>query len=178
MLENLKLYAEIATGIAAVIALIYTGVRYNENRRTEKGKFLLQLKEAFSTNRRYKIHLRLRDRKRIRKWDRIDDYLGLFEVCNIMINNKSIEITDFVALYKYRLINLLYNNKVVFYKLVVAHRSYENFYQLLNMCFPEKRQQINNLKQFAQNIPDMNNITMGVIRNDFLPLWQELTLNL
>lgn len=55
----------------------------------------MELRDKFQEDKRYKIHIALRDGEKIENWADLDDYLGLFEVCEIMIKNKSIELHDF-----------------------------------------------------------------------------------
>ena len=168
--------AQIFAGIAATIALIYTSLQFKKNSRIAKGQFLLDLREKFSEDRRYEIHLALRNNQPITDWHALEDYLGLFEICEIMIRNNTIELDDFSSLYRYRLQNILIAKSVVLMKFVRGCRSYKNFYSLIRRCFPNKRNEILALQNFSLEATDVNQI--DIQNEQFTELWTNLIRNI
>lgn len=79
--------AQIITGLAAIIALIYTVCGFRKNNRISKSTFLLEIRDKFQEDKRFRIHNTLKKGDKIENWTDLDDYLGLFEVCEIMIRN-------------------------------------------------------------------------------------------
>lgn len=171
-MEIIVRIAPILSVFAAVIALIFTSLQYMKNRKIVQGKFLLDLREKFSEDRRYRIHLALRNNQPINDWDALDDYMGLFEICEIMIRNKTLKIEDFNDLYKYRLGNIILSREIVFHKLVCEYKSWNNFYLLLEHSFPNKLDVIQQLKNYAIACNEDGNPDITDIQ--FLTCWNNL----
>ncbi|MEI8203092.1 MAG: hypothetical protein WCH34_08785 [Bacteroidota bacterium] len=169
-MENFVKIAEIVTGFAAFIALFLTFFQFRKTDKSSKGKFLLDLRELFSNDRRYQIHLKLRNGERVNNWSDIDDYMGLFEICEIMIKNGTISFEEFDCLYRYRIINIVNNKTIVFFKLDLESKSWKNFYCLLSRLFPEAKLEIANLKNHSVNI---NNLHWVTYRRQFYQLWHQ-----
>lgn len=154
--KNFVDIAQIITGFAAIAALIFSYVGFRKSNKISKSTFLLDLRDKFHEDKRYKTHYALRGDKKIENWIDLDDYLGLFEVCEIMIQNKSIELHDFKKLYGYRLQNILCNDKVVYFKLILEFEYWDNLYKLLERCFDQHKKEFEELKEFALQLKDKN----------------------
>ena len=149
-LQNLEISLERILSIMSTLvltgALIMSIRGFQKSNNISKSTFLLELREKFGTERRHEVHKILRNGKEIEDWADLDDYLRLFEVCEMMIKNRTIEFQDFEKLYRYRLGNILHDKKVVFCKLVEQFDSWDDLYSLLNRCFPECEQEFDELK--------------------------------
>jgi len=149
-LQNLEVSLEKILSIMSTLvltgALIMSIRGFQKSNNISKSTFLLELREKFGTERRHEVHKILRNGEIIEDWSDLDDYLGLFEVCEMMIKNRTIELQDFEKLYKHRLGNILHNEKVVFCKLVEEFDNWDDLYSLLCRCFPQCRQEFNELK--------------------------------
>ncbi len=144
--------AQIATGFAAVAALFLTIVSNSRTNDVSRSQFWLGLREQFSEERRFEVHKTIRGNLTITNWPEVDDYLGLFEVCEIMLRKKTIDLDDFKTLYQYRLINIIYHDEVIFYKLVLEIRNWYLLYDLLCRVFPHARKNIMTLKNLVNEI--------------------------
>ncbi|MCL2413918.1 MAG: hypothetical protein FWC94_01520 [Bacteroidales bacterium] len=149
-LQNLEISLERILSIMSTLvltgALIMSIRGFQKSNNISKSTFLLELREKFGTERRHKVHKTLKSGEIVEDWVDLDDYLRLFEVCEMMIKNRTIEFQDFEKLYKYRLGNILHDKKVVFCKLVEEADSWDDLYGLLNRCFPDCQQEFNDLK--------------------------------
>jgi len=143
---SLERILSIVSTIILIFALFVSISEFRKNNNISKSNFLLELREKFMIERRLRIYKALRNEEKIEDWTDLDDYLGLFEICEIMIKNKTIEFQNFEKLYKYRLRNILCNKEVVFYKLVEESDSWIDLYSLLDRSFPECSEEFNALK--------------------------------
>jgi len=166
--------AQISTGIIAIFALIISIITLCRSNKISKSTFLLELREKFQEEKRHKIHDKLQENKKIEDKEEIDldDYLGLFEVCEIMMKNKSIEKDDFKNLYEYRLQNFLNSKEWVYKKLVLEYDKWDMLYKLLKRCFDKHKDEFDNLKKFAKNLKDKNN---GISNADFINIMNKIT---
>ncbi len=96
-------------------------------------------------------------------WAKVEDYMGLFEHCEVMIDDDLIDLKTFNAIFSYRLENLLDNETIVEAKLIEEGKSWQGFIRLLKKLEVESEL---NLEDFNYNI----NIT-----NEFLTLVKVLT---
>ncbi|MBA7539072.1 hypothetical protein ES705_31350 [subsurface metagenome] len=165
--------AQIITGFAAIAALIFFVVGFRKNNRISKSTFLLELRDKFQEDKRYKIHIALKNGEKIENWTDLDDYLGLFEVCEIMIRNKSIELHDFKKLYGYRLQNILSNDKVVYFKLILEFKYWDNLYNLLERCFDKHTKEFDDLKKISLSLEDRDRRISDVKR--FLKMMKKIS---
>jgi hypothetical protein len=62
----------------------------------------------------------------------VDDYLGIFELCFIMIREKVLNIETFKAIYRYRLIYFLQYELLIKEKLIKEGYYYEYLYKLFS----------------------------------------------
>lgn len=66
---------------------------------------------------------------------KINDYLGLFEICEYMIQRKIIDEKMFRGLYEYRLYNFKSNKALAINKLVLEHADWSKLYELLHRLY-------------------------------------------
>ncbi len=147
---------QIITGIAAIIALMISVLEGIKNSKISQTNFLLELKGAFAEDRRYRIHIALREGKSIENWQDLDDYIGLFEVCEIMIEKNTLSQKVFNQLFKYRLYNILKSDDVFTYKIIYEYDTLERFYKLLIKTFPLCKNEFDDLKIFSKEFRDRN----------------------
>jgi len=85
------------------------------------------------------IHLQLRNREWVKnpteppqggKWSEVEAYMGLFEHCMSMLDDKLIDWGTFKDIYRYRLANIVSSPVIVGQKLVVNGSSYKRFIRL------------------------------------------------
>jgi len=141
--------AQIITGLTAIVAIVLSILQNRNSMRISKTDFLLTLKDAFLQNNRYEIHVQLREGKKIENWANLDDYLGLFEVCEIMIQENTLSENVFKKLYSYRLKNILGDDEVVFYKFIMESEDWTNLIKLYIRIFPNAKNVINEYISFA-----------------------------
>ncbi|MEK6300807.1 MAG: hypothetical protein AABO41_08810 [Acidobacteriota bacterium] len=67
-----------------------------------------------------------------REWAALEDYMGLFEHCEILIEKKLIDLETFRALFSYRLGNIIVNPIIVNVKLVREKKGWKHFIRLLD----------------------------------------------
>jgi hypothetical protein len=65
-------------------------------------------------------------------WRKVEDYMGLFEHCEAMLRKELIDPSTFKEIYRYRLINIMLNRRIVIAKLGCNRKSWKGFIQLLN----------------------------------------------
>jgi hypothetical protein len=103
----------------AIFTLVLGMINIRQSKIIEQGKFLIELRKMFPEH--DNIHFKFRPEGEWRTgqipndnetWAKIDAYLGLFELCEILIENNSLSEVHFKAQYEYRLRNILANNQV------------------------------------------------------------------
>jgi hypothetical protein len=121
-MEIIQTIANIITivGLPVAIISIFIGIQSIEQaKKVEQGTFLIELRKMFLIH--DEAHLQLRNNDQWmpegNDWAKIDSYLGLFELCEILIQNKSLSEKHFSSQYKYRLENILKNDQIVLHKL-------------------------------------------------------------
>ncbi len=143
-LKSLSLadWASIATIVGAIMAaavLLYTAIQVQQNTRISRGQFWLELEKMFSQH--DEVHLKLRPGGEWTKegagpesavdWAKVEDYMGLFEHCELMLRKKLIDWETFGAIFSYRLYNIVANKRIVEGKLVRERKSWDAFIRLL-----------------------------------------------
>jgi len=136
-------WASIATISGAVIAIIvlwYTGRQVHQNTKISRGQFWLELEKMFSDH--DDVHLKLRPGgewstnnsgpSTAKEWATVEDYMGLFEHCEILLAKGLIDIETFKSLFSYRLRNIIANETIVRGKLIQEKRDWTHFISLLN----------------------------------------------
>lgn len=139
---TLSQWANLATILAATVAvgaLLYTAKQVQRNALTNRGTFWLELERMFQSHDR--VHLRLRpggewsDKsngpKDAKEWAELEDYMGLFEHCEIMMNLGLIDVRTFSDIFEYRLHNIVENRTICEEKLRKEAKSWNRFISLL-----------------------------------------------
>ena len=107
---------------------------------TDSSRFLIELRNAFSEERRWAVYCAIKggevDDEYVKNNEaEINDYLGLFEICEEMIVNESIKKETFKKLYYFRLECIMECKALVDY-LNGSCIYWANFYNLMKR-FPE-----------------------------------------
>ena len=135
-------FANIATilgAITAVVVLFYTAFQIRQNTLISQGQFWLELEKMFAGHDEVHINLRPGGKwaeagsgpESVEDWAKVEDYMGLFEHCEIMLSKKLIDWNTFGSIFSYRLHNILENEKIVEAKLIEERNSWEGFLRLL-----------------------------------------------
>jgi hypothetical protein len=140
---TLNNWANVATIIGVIIALLalfYTAIQILQNTNISRAKFWLELEKMFSLH--DEVHMKLRPGgewtkegegpKTVQEWAKVEDYMGLFEHCEIMLQKKLIDQETFQAIFSYRLNNIVANKIIVEAKLIREKGYWANFMRLLN----------------------------------------------
>ena len=138
-LENVTNIATIVGAITAVAAIIYTAYQVRQNTRISRGQFWLELEKMFAAHDEVHINLRPGGKwakankgpETVEDWANVEDYMGLFEHCEIMLSKKLIDWETFGAIFSYRLHNILMNKTIVDAKLIKNRQYWEGFIRLL-----------------------------------------------
>lgn len=138
---NLQDCANLATTISAptaVFALLFAGMQMRRTLAVERGRFMLELERMMATHDR--THLRLRPGgdwcdagagpETSEEWAQVEDYMGLFEHCEILIRSGLLGSTMFDRMFGYRISNILNNSKIVHIKLVEEKEGWNDFLRL------------------------------------------------
>lgn len=133
--------SQLATALGAPIAigaLIFAGVQLRRTLLIERGRFLLELERMSGIHE--KTHIKLRpggewsDRKTgpqsATEWAELEDYMGFFEHCELLIHAGTMEIAHFERLFGYRLRNIVANETIVQAKLVQEGAYWKDFRSL------------------------------------------------
>jgi hypothetical protein len=113
--------------VAAAFAIVSFGKELDEGNKTSNAQFLIDLRNMFATPERMKIHRIIQkenNEEEIKKYtpqnddqdgreEQLDDYLGLFEFCKILIDKGSLSEEDFLTFYRYRLHNILVSDALL-----------------------------------------------------------------
>ena len=109
-LNTLALWGTFLSGLGALAALIISITQINKNSKFNEANFWLSLREIFNTQDRICVHNDLRDAKwknqipnDSKDWIKIEDYLGLFEICERMLERNIVNEKMFNSLYEYRI---------------------------------------------------------------------------
>lgn len=106
----------------AILSVIIAASQIYQNKKVEKARLLLELEKMFQTyediDRKLKpngewIGKEEFDEDDVKDLTRLDDYLGLFEVCETMIESNLLDIANCKNFYEYRLYNIKENKAVV-----------------------------------------------------------------
>jgi hypothetical protein len=135
-------FTNVATLLGAVIAmatLFYTAYQVRLNAKTNRAMFWLELEKMSKSH--DQVHLNLRTGGKWadgvscpanpEEWSALEDYMGLFEYCEIMMKMELIDISTFFDIFLYRLRNIVKNRSIVDYKLRKEAKSWRNFLDLL-----------------------------------------------
>mgnify|MGYP007118313577 CR=1 FL=1 len=136
-------WANIATiaGIPiAALVLIYTAYQVHQNTIISRGQFWLELEKMFSTH--DEVHIKLRPGgewaikdsgpETVQDWAKVEDYMGLFEHCELMLRRRLIDVETFKLVFSYRIYNIVSNKIIVDAKLRREGKSWQAFIRLLD----------------------------------------------
>ncbi|MCB9230094.1 MAG: hypothetical protein H6581_00400 [Bacteroidia bacterium] len=144
-MEEMALWGSFFSGIGALAALIISILQLKKNSMINEANFWLSLREIFNTEDRVKVHQGFRNAQwrhnapqNNEEWILIEDYLGLFEVCQKLLEKKVISQEMFKNLYEYRIYNFLNNREAAIRKLVCEYYDWAILYQLLENLYPAK----------------------------------------
>jgi hypothetical protein len=139
---TLSEWASVATilgAIFAVLTLLYTAYQIRLSTRISAGTFWLELEKMFANH--DEVHIKLRPGgvwannkggpENVEDWAKVEDYMGLFEHCEIMLQKKLIDWKTFQAIFAYRIHNILVNKMIVQAKLKNEKDSWRAFLRLL-----------------------------------------------
>jgi hypothetical protein len=104
-----------------VVTLILAYVAFARSKKIEEARFWLELREHFLVHN--EVHLNLRNGGKwansqdgpqsVEEWAKVDAYLGQFELCELMLEQNLINKETFKTQYRYRLHNILQNQRIV-----------------------------------------------------------------
>lgn len=130
----------IVGALAAVGLIIYTAYQVRQNTLISRGQFWLELEKMFTNH--DDVHIKLRPGGQwsmpesggpedVEDWAKVEDYMGLFEHCEIMMSKKLIDRQTFNSIFSYRLNNILRNQKIVEAKLIREKEKWKVFHSLI-----------------------------------------------
>lgn len=138
ILEALSQLATIIGAPLAILALAFTGIQLERTLLLERGRFLLELERMSADH--AKTHLRLRPSGDLAdghtppstpaEWAELEDYMGFFEHCELLIDAGALDQSSFERLFGYRVRNILSNEAIVKIKLVREGKHWEDFRKL------------------------------------------------
>jgi hypothetical protein len=107
-----------------------------QNRKINEARFWLELRKMFGDF--ADVHLKLRGGDwpgpdSAEEWTRVEAYMGLFEHCSRMLQDKLIGIDTFKRLYGYRIGNILANRRIVEKKLIDHGKDWQDFIELVRL---------------------------------------------
>lgn len=133
-------WATVVAGFAAVLTLGYAVLQLRQNTSIARAQFWIELEKLFSLH--DEVHLKLRPGGEwagnsggplsVDEWMKVEDYMGLFEHCEIMLERRLLDTQTFGEIYAYRLRNLLRNSVIVETKLVGKREHWTRFLSLVN----------------------------------------------
>lgn len=118
-INELKDLATLAGVIIATTSLVFTAVNVRRTSLVNRARFWLDLRENFAKH--DDVHRLLRPGgawhskggpSSADEWAQVEAYMGLFEHCEIMLDEKLIDEQTFSEIYRYRLRNLMANEKI------------------------------------------------------------------
>ena len=122
---------------STLILLIFTVRQINSNAKISKAGFWLEIEKMFNKFDELNLQLRptgeWREKQSFSKeeWGLIEDYMGVFEHCELMMQDKVIDEDRFKKIFSYRIENLVSNESIVKHKLIEEKDSWTTFIELL-----------------------------------------------
>ena len=145
--EGLSYIATTLGALVAIGALIFAGLQLKRTLLIERGRFLLELERMSSTHE--KAHIRLRPGgdwantitgpTTPAEWAELEDYMRLFEHCELLIQAGILKFDHFDRLFGYRLQNIVANTTIVQKKLITEGKRWKDFRRLasrMDVCLP------------------------------------------
>jgi hypothetical protein len=156
-------WASLATIVGVpigIFAALFAGLQLKRTLVVERGKFLLELERMLAEHN--VVHLRLRPGgdwwsptnvttrsvqgpMSASDFAAVEDYMGFFEHCEILIRTGCIDLTAFKKLFGYRIANIIANPLIAYYKLHKERKDWGDFLSLadrlkLNVPVPEENE--------------------------------------
>ena len=114
--------ADWATAIIALSGFLVAFFKLRKSNKIAESTFWVKLRDSFRKHN--KVHRKLEEKGKWRKkskklpkgnkdWVSVYAYLGQLELCNKMIDNGLIDLETFKTQYKYRIENILSNERIV-----------------------------------------------------------------
>jgi len=138
-LEQWSNVATIGTVIVGVAALVYAACQLKHSSTTSEGQFLLDLKKMSYTHNQ--VHIKLRPGgdwtqngkgpTNHKEWAKLEDYMGFFELCELLMQDGSLCSDRFKQLFGYRVNNILANETIRDAKLTKEKDNWELFLKLV-----------------------------------------------
>lgn len=139
MLGDIASIATMVGAAAAILALVYAAQQIHQNTLVARGQFWLELEKMFYSH--DEVHLNLRPGGKWagtgagpdspQEWAKLEDYMGLFEHCEVLLGKGLIDRNTFSSIFAYRLTNILANPRIVEAKLGLERESWTDFVKLL-----------------------------------------------
>jgi hypothetical protein len=131
-LEEWSQVATIVGAPAALGALVYAAIQLRASARVAQGQFILELKQMLEPHRA--MHHKLRPGGEWsskeggaptsgEEWSDLEEYMGFFEHCEVLIEDGSLSLDDFRHMFSYRVDNIVANPKIVSAKLCGEERT-------------------------------------------------------
>lgn len=134
-------WAALATMISApatVITLLFAGFQLRRSLAVEGGRFMLEVERMLAEHNG--THRRLRPGgdwcgtgkgpETAEEWDQVEEYMGLFEHCELLIKAGVLDLRRFKSLFGYRIENILANQTIVCQKLICEGKRWSDFVSL------------------------------------------------
>jgi len=139
-LGDLASFGTLVAAVVALVALLYAATQVRTSALKNRGLFWLEIEKMFQTH--APIHRKLRPGGKwgnnagapatAEEWSALEDYMALFEHCEIMIEWGILDEQTFLDLFSYRLQNIVDNRTVFEAKLGGSERPFwTNFRRLL-----------------------------------------------
>jgi|YNPBryulayer2012_1023412.scaffolds.fasta_scaffold08913_2 hypothetical protein len=135
-------WANIATIVGVplgALVLFYTAYQIHQNTKISRAQFWLELEKMFAQH--DEVHIKLRPGgewaipnagpKTVEDWAKVEDYMGLFEHCELMLRRGLLDWETFSLIFSYRLHNIVANQIIVDAKLRRERESWQAFLRLL-----------------------------------------------
>jgi len=135
-------WANLSTILGVIVgglALVYSAIQLRISSRVSQAQFWLDLREMIA-DKHHEIHLQLRNARwpnddanfpTEEDWARLEAYMGLFEHCEKMLEQRLIDAPTFESIYGYRLERIVENPLIVREKLVGRRWGWGDFIRLL-----------------------------------------------
>mgnify|MGYP000933578071 CR=1 FL=1 len=103
---------------AITITLILSYFQFRYQSKVTNAANHLRIREMFGAEHLRMVHYKLRNDNTwepslVEEWAMVDDYLGLFEVCEKLLQDKTLDENLFASSYEYKLRNIVANSKIV-----------------------------------------------------------------
>jgi len=155
--KDLEHWSFLATAISAptaVLALLFAGLQLMRTLKVERGRFELEVERMLAEHNQTALRLRPggdwsrrpgakapevldpvtlepRGPQNYEEWDAVENYMGLFEHCELLMQSGLLDPVMFRKLFGYRIENIIANPEIVLHKLVLEERYWPDFWKLI-----------------------------------------------